>query len=105
MGLCPFLFYCNKPFNVVHDSCYFIFHPGRGITILVFSVGIYFYYVDFLGGIIVLFLHISILSNSEKMQIPARVRNIGLIFFLGLFVFNTQNFFSNLTCGSGTRSE
>merc|ERR1711963_853189 len=46
----------------------------------------------FLGGIIVLFLYISILSNNEKMQIPARVRSIGLIFLLVLFTFNTQNF-------------
>merc|ERR1712027_196045 len=51
----------------------------------------------FLGGIIVLFLYISILSNNEKMQIPARVRSIGLIFFLVLFTFNTQNFFNRLT--------
>merc|ERR1712241_129890 len=55
----------------------------------------------FLGGIMVLFLYISILSNNEKMQIPARVRSIGLI----LFTFNTQNFFNRSTYSSGTRSE
>ena len=59
----------------------------------------------FLGGIIVLFLYISILSNNEKMQIPARVRSIGLIFLLVLFTFNTQNFFNRSTYSSGTRSE
>merc|ERR1711963_536572 len=59
----------------------------------------------FLGGIMVLFLYISILSNNEKMLIPARVRSIGLIFFLVLFTFNTQDFFNRSTYSSGTRSE
>merc|ERR1712045_699608 len=111
MGLCPFSFYfffkpyCHKPFNTVYHSCYFIFHPGLNITALVLSVDVQCSYVNFFRGHNGPFFVYLYLSNNEKMQIPARVRSIGLIFFLVLFTFNTQNFFNRSTYSSGTRSE
>merc|ERR1712113_636738 len=112
MGLCPFFFLFFFLILIVITPlmlCIILVILSSTLGVILqhlFSVWIFnALMLIFLGGIIVLFLYISILSNNEKMQIPARVRNIGLIFLLGLFVFNTQNFFSLLTCNSGTRSE
>merc|ERR1712113_995915 len=112
MGLCPFFFLFFFLILIVITPlmlCIILVILSSTLGVILqhlFSVWIFnALMLIFLGGIIVLFLYISILSNNEKMQIPARVRNIGLIFLLGLFVFNTQNFFSRLTFNSGTRSE
>merc|ERR1712038_428671 len=93
MGLCPFFFIFFLSLIVINPLmlCIILVILSSTLGVILqhlFSVWIFnALMLIFLGGIIVLFLYISILSNNEKMQIPARVRNIGL------------------TCNSGTRSE
>jgi len=59
----------------------------------------------FLGGIIVLFLYISILSNNEKIYLPSRLVRLAIV-FLGLaWLLSIQNYLNYNTSNSSFRSE